>query len=151
MPLKLVCHEFCPQCGERLHTLDGRYIRYHGACSCAPPGPPDPPRRFERSQVIFRPKELQPESTDRKAVLEKELLNIRGVCREEKEELETGVTELDAIIASIDNALLERSEESLEAGLRKIKELCLKEKEALEAGLVLQDESIASINRALGE
>ncbi len=96
-------------------------------------------------------KAAQVEPTDRKAVLEKELLHIRQVCLGEKEELETGIVELDATVAGIDNALLWRTEEKLEAELRHIKDLCVKERKALETGVVLQDESIASISKALGE
>lgn len=54
MPLKMIVHEHCSECGERLARIDGQWVRLLGWCKCPPPpGPPDAPRRVPLAHVNF--------------------------------------------------------------------------------------------------
>ena len=53
MALKPIMHEVCQKCGEvQAHEVDD-YISYAHHCKFAPPGPPDPPRRMRKKDVVF--------------------------------------------------------------------------------------------------
>lgn len=53
MSMKKILNRSCPRCGEPTLEERGEYV-IPKPCACPlPPGPPDPPKRFHRSEVVI--------------------------------------------------------------------------------------------------